>query len=873
MNLRAQLEKQLEGVLERAVIANEPEIIETVSVEAQHAVPLREDVRLYSSTHALDARLIASLASGGKSKTKKLQVRVGEHAPSPYLVEMGGLARKIEIAEREPVMVNVDEWLAPYEMPPSIETLASMASDLYLERISPSLWFEQFTPGDAETAFREQFGVFSRVRAPLIRWESAEGVAARPDIFAEQFIPDDQSWWTKAKHAFVEAFAKAKAMEEEVITETEQEWGVPVLIPRLAPARVMVGFVALLLVVSLPAGAVSVAQSLGASWGEIAAHGREAVDAATSQDWERASASLEATDQALNRVNALAVAVSKALPSTRDAYQGVRSVLHAGDLAAKAAGLLSEGLDRALNEPARYPVDRLHVFHTYLEAAIPLIDEAAAAMHEVNPDALPASELAKFTEALALLDVTKTGLREFQAINGLLMADVGDEHRKSYLFTFQNSTELRPTGGFMGSLAQITLDRGAITQLVVPGGGPYDLRNQLTTRALPPEPLRLVSTRWEFQDANWFPDFPMAAAKIRKFWSEAGQPTVDGVVAINLGVMEGLLKITGPIPMPEYGKTVTAENFWIETQKAVELEYDKEENTPKKFIGDLMPKVLERLKSLSNKEDGLKLIALATEALRTKDIQVWFADPEQEALAERFGWSGRFKEAPGDSLAVIGTNIAGQKTDREIFEQVFHRVDIAEDGAMQDTVTIVRTHRGEKGAQFNGVNNVTYLRVYVPQGSELVAADGFSPPPSTLFKPALATDKPDPDVTTIERNPRLGPNNVRVTDEFGRTAFGGWVQLMPGATATTTFTYRLPFTAYDIAERLHPDGAPAADERRPAYMALYTSQSGKSDRTIVTDIRVPAAWSSVWTSGGDALDLNAVWDRDRVTAGLFLPRP
>ncbi|MEI7511967.1 MAG: DUF4012 domain-containing protein [Candidatus Uhrbacteria bacterium] len=886
MNLRAQLERQLEGVMEKGSIVDQQEEFVPIT-EVVHEAPLKESTLIFSSTRELDVRLIASLIPSGLPKNKKLSVRVGDHAASPYVMEMGGLARKVEIVTREPIMRDVDSWEAPYETPPSIETFVSIASDLYLDRVSPSLWYEQFTPGDAETAYREQFGFFSRLRAPLVRWESEEPIPVSPsstdEIFTEQFTPEEVSWFTKAKYAVVEAFAKAKAREEEVITETELEWGVPVLIPRLAPARVMVGFVTLLLIVSLPAGAVTLARSLGASWGEITSHGQLAADAASNVmaagssanagDWNRVSASLEATDQALNRVNALAVAVSEALPSTRDAYQGVRSILHAGDLSAQAASLLSEGLNRALKEPTRHPVDRLHVFQTYVESAIPLIDEANVSIHEVKIDALPSKERERVSEAVALLESTKIGLREFQAINDLLMAGVGDEHRKSYLFIFQNSTELRPTGGFMGSLAQITFDRGELTQMVVPGGGPYDLRDQLTTRALPPGPLRLVATRWEFQDANWFPDFPTAAAKIRKFWSEAGQPTVDGVVAVNLGVMEQLLKITGPIEMPEYGKTINSENFWLETQKVVEVEYDKAENTPKKFIGDLMPKVLEKLKTLTNKDDGLKLLALATDALRTKDIQVWFANPEQEAMAEKYGWNGQFKQSPGDELAIIDTNIAGQKTDREIDEKITHQAVITTDGGITDTVTIVRTHHGEKGAQFNGVNNVTYLRVYVPEGSKLIAADGFSPPSTTLFKTMLPGDQPDPDVTAIEKNPRLGPNGVRITDEFGRTAFGGWVQLEPGATATTTFTYHLPFTAYDIADRLHPVGAPAADVKRPAYMSLYTSQSGKSGRTITTEVQVPASWSSVWTSGGDTLGSSIVWDRDRVVAELFLPRP
>ncbi|HVM90848.1 MAG TPA: DUF4012 domain-containing protein [Verrucomicrobiae bacterium] len=890
MNLRSQLERQLQGVME-SVPERESgpsdawETKQIISPAAAPSVP-----PLLSSTRELDLRLVQKLNEAKSGKTRRLNVRVGDHEASPHIVEMGGLARKIEIEPREPVMVDVDRWLAPYEAPPSIDDLAAMASDLYLDRVAPSLWFEQFTPGDAGTAYREQFGLWSRLRAPLIRWESGHAVetdagtvAGDDDMFAEQFRPDRDSWIDRTKHAFVEAFAKAKATEEEIVTETEQAWGAPVLVPRLAPARVMVGFVALLLLVSLPAGAVSVAHSLGASWGEITASGRAAAAAATSAlaagssadsaDWARVSESLEATDQALNRVNALAVAVSEALPSTRDAYQSARSVLHAGDASAQAASTLAEGLDRALTEPAAHPVDRLHVLETYLESALPLIDDADQSIHQVKADALPENERAHLTEAVTVLDTAKDGLREFMAINQLLISGIGDEHRKSYLLVFQNSTELRPTGGFMGSIAQVTLDRGDLIQLVVPGGGPYDLRDQLTTRAIPPAPLQLVASRWEFQDANWFPDFPAAASKIRKFWSEAGQPTIDGVIAINLGVMEKLLALTGPIDMPDYHVTVTADNFWLVTQTQVEVDYDKSQNTPKKFIGDLMPKVLDKLKALMNdKQNGLKLLGLVTDALQTKDIQVWFADADDEALAERLDWNGRFKEAPGDELAVIDTNIAGQKTDREIDERVLHHVQIAEDGSITDSVDIVRTHHGEKGAQFNGVNNVEYLRVYVPQGSQLLSADGFEAPSSSLFKKPLDGDPQDPDVALLETNRRTGPNGVDVNDEFGRTVFGGWVQLMPGETATTTFTYRLPFSAFDIAKRLHPDGAPAADAVRPAYMALYTSQSGKPNRQIVSDVHVPASWTSVWTSDG-ALGLDAVWDRDRATGGLFVTTP
>lgn len=883
MNMRARLEQQLAGVVEDvgdlASRKSQVALSEPATYNLQPA-----NAPIFSSHREYDHRLIAHVTQGQPGRSRKLTVRVGDHDASPHVVSVGGLARKFDISVREPELENVDAWEAPYETPPSIETFASLASDLYVYRVMPALWLEQFTPGDSEIAYRESYGLVSRLRAPFIRWEPTRPVASRKlqvakpeehqQIFEEQFTPIKESTLSRWKWAVIEAFAKAKDREEELITETEQSWGVPVLVPRLSPPRVMVGFFGLLLLVSLPAGAVSLSRSVGASWIEATQSGNtalasadEAIARGTEADsWQRVSTNLQETDQALNRVNALAVALSEALPQTRDAYVSARNLLHAGDNAAQAATLLSQGLERAMGEPVPYPIERLRIFKTYLEAAAPLLDDASESMAAVKPEVLPVAQRAKAEEATSLMTAVRGGIRELRTIADLLMAVGGDEHQRSYLLIFQNSTELRPTGGFMGSIAQVTLDRGVFTSIVVPGGGPYDLRDQLKTRALPPEPLQLVATRWEFQDINWFPDFPSAAKLIRRYWSEAGQPSVDGVVAVNLRVMQRLLEITGPVDMPEYGKTITAENFWLETQKTVELEYDKTENKPKKFIGDLMPKMIERLKNLTQ-EQQIKLLALVGDSLETKDVQMWLAKDDEEALVERFGWSGRFKTVPGDALAVIDTNIAGQKSDMLIDERVQQAVEIAEDGSITDTVTISRHHTGTKGEIFTGVNNVTYLRVYVPEGSELLAADGFMPPEKKFFKAVLASDAPDPDVAATETNPRQGPNGVRITDEFGRTAFGGWVQLEPGESSTTTFRYRLPFTAFDVADRMRPEDVPASSGApRPAYMSLYTSQSGKPERRLETVVHAPADWTAVWQSGG----LSADWDRDRVNAALFV---
>ena len=104
------------------------------------------------------------------------------------------------------------------------------------------------------------------------------------------------------------------------------------------------------------------------------------------------------------------------------------------------------------------------------------------------------------------------------------------------------------------------------------------------------------------------------------------------------------------------------------------------------------------------------------------------ARAEEQELVKRYDWSGTLKPTIGDALAIVEANIAGQKTDTSIQERVDHEVEIAEDGTITNTVTLTRVHAGVKGELFKGANNVSYVRVYVPMGSQLLEATGFEAP-------------------------------------------------------------------------------------------------------------------------------------------------
>ncbi len=797
---------------------------------------------------ARDRQMVERITKRAKpSPVQRIAIAHRAHESSEHVFRLGAQVRRVITHTRDATAATIRSWMAPYDPPPSVEQFASLAQTLFIESVDPRIFQGQFTPGDADVAFHERYRWWSKIRAPFVRWEErkhetynikretsdaergtsnvehatchvrietlddAERQTSGDARSAGNYLPT----WERvreAAHRLRESVSVVvediRDQEVDMIEEVEQAWKVPLLVPRVDAIRVMAGLFGLLLVVSIPAGAVSLSRSFGSSVTQVIQRGEQGMMEARSaitQDiheqaaaFGRASARFAEAGSALDQANAMAIALVQALPQTRDLYGSAQHMLRAGEKSSQAGALLAKGMTLAFEEPTLHPDDRLLTFRTYLTSAQSLLDEARAAAAGARTDRL-ASDMRQKAEALgSALAFSQASLRDLRAILDVLIDAVGHDRPRSYLVLFQNQTELRPTGGFMGSLAEVTFDRGEIKKIFVPGGGPYDFRNQLLARVAPPKPLRLVGGRWEFQDANWFPDFPATAEKIRWFWSKSGQPTLDGVFAVNETVMEDLLRITGPIEMPAYGKIVTADTFLSETQKQVELEYDKEENKPKKFIGDLMLKVLERLRT-GSRDEWLRTLAVLAESLEKKDIQIAFTDPEQDELASRFRWRGEIKPDRGDYLAIVEANIAGQKTDAVIDEDVLQEVHIAENGTIEETVTLTRTHHGERGELFRGANNVAYVRVYVPQGSLLLDADGFDAPSSTYFETPLRGDPEDPDVERIVQHEREEVPDVITTDEFGATAFGGWLQLPPGQTRVTRFRYRLPFTAFEMA--------------------------------------------------------------------------
>lgn len=463
---------------------------------------------------------------------------------------------------------------------------------------------------------------------------------------------------------------------------------------------------------------------------------------------------------------------------------------------------------------------------------------ADEALQRVDPAHIPESYRERFAQASALVHGSlRQSLADANDVAVVAPALLGVDAPRRYLFVFQNNHELRGGGGFMGSFAVVQVRHGAIESFTMPGGGTYDLQGSLLKQVSAPEPLRLINPRWEMQDANWWSDWPTSAKKIHWFYQWSGGETVDGVIAIDTDIMEEFLRITGPIPLPTYGVTVTADNFVAETTEQVEILYDREKNTPKQFLADLAPLLIARLQQHVEAQP-LSLLPIVERAFAEKHLLVYSHAPDIQERLVALGWSGSLQPlAPGtDTLGIVHTNIGGAKTDGVIRDRVTHDVAVEQDGALVTSVTLTRTHTGVKGDPFTGVQNNDYVRFYVPEGSRLVAASGFRRPDQALFEvpgPHLA---PDVELQNREQFAYLhDPSGMRVWNEFGRTVFADWIQVKPGESATATLTYVLPWAEDTMTPREQTSWFDYFEQTAPTrqYRFLWEKQPG-TDATEFT---------------------------------------
>jgi len=199
---------------------------------------------------------------------------------------------------------------------------------------------------------------------------------------------------------------------------------------------------------------------------------------------------------------------------------------------------------------------------------------------------------------------------------------------------------------------------------------------------------------------------------------------------------------------------------------------------------------------------------------------------------------------------VVATNISGGKTDGIVNQEIYHRAKIMDDGSIIDSLLISRNHFGPVDEDFTDVANRSYIRVYVPLGSELLSVNGFEYPDEKEFKEAG---------DYLEEDPRLLNERMAFIDtetktktyiENSKTVFGNWVTVQPGESKDVLLEYKLPFKL-NFNEREQPQGILGkikatftSQEIYDSYSLLIQKQPGSNSDKIISKVEYPNTFNS-----------------------------
>ncbi|MDZ7612018.1 MAG: DUF4012 domain-containing protein [Candidatus Moranbacteria bacterium] len=507
----------------------------------------------------------------------------------------------------------------------------------------------------------------------------------------------------------------------------------------------------------------------------------------------------------------------------------------------------------------------LHINEDLAEAGKHL-KKANHNLQEVNPGDVPERYRDEFKKGKEFLPQAIAYIEELNKNQFVFKDLLGYNGPRKYLFLFQNNQEMRATGGFIGSYGVLDVHEGHVEELFI--DGIFNPDGQLDVNVIPPKPIQKISAAWSTHDSNWFPNFPTSAEKISWFYEKTGGPTVDGVITFTPDVVKKLLEITGPIEMPEYDTTLTAENFVDKTQFKVEFDYDKEENKPKKIIADMAPKLLDKVFAKRDLEGIAETLNVFSEALDQKHILVYSRNHEIQNLVSQLGWSGEVLDTKKDYLMVVNSNINGFKTDGVIDQKIDHNAEIKPDGSIVDTVTITRKHNGGNSEyEFYNKVNANYMRVYVPEGSKLLDVQGhtreFNSAPLDYEKLKFQKDS---QVAQLEQSMEIDQETgTRIYRAENKTVFGNWVYVSPQEEVKVTYKYRLPFKV-DVDKN---------KDKTDYYSLLAQKQSGSAETEFSSSISKPDNFDLFWKypeeieAKPDNLKLNSNLEVDRFIGTVF----
>lgn len=365
------------------------------------------------------------------------------------------------------------------------------------------------------------------------------------------------------------------------------------------------------------------------------------------------------------------------------------------------------------------PAD-IPVIQQSLANAGPYVDDIVAKVESTTPkallSALPSSnqtQIAKYLRFVPMLQPTLSILSAFLPATPSLL---GMTNPANYLIMTLDSAEIRPIGGFQGQFAIVNVNAGRIGQI--------KLRDVYQIEPVDTGNFGIESTRtygrvgqyapanfgnygwfnygWALRNSGLSPDVTQSGeyalnqveSEIKNFGNQLPtkldtnghpisfdpmQPHFNGVIFIQATLISQVLQLAGKIHIPTpYNVDVTAQNvaqqihYYQETEagRQVGQQVPGNSTATKRFTELLSQALMDKVRTMP-KDRLLDLVGVIVQDLHTRDITMYFRDPQVEDLLRRYQISSEiYQGTMDDSLIINDANISGNKIDQYLTEVI-----------------------------------------------------------------------------------------------------------------------------------------------------------------------------------------------------------
>ena len=337
------------------------------------------------------------------------------------------------------------------------------------------------------------------------------------------------------------------------------------------------------------------------------------------------------------------------------------------------------------------------------------------------------------------LPLLHTGLDTVDRLVAVAPTLLGINTPSNYLLEVLDSTELRPVGGLIGNYGITTVANARLTDARITDVDLLDRPFEDQGKVIPfpsADTWFTLEPNFDLHNTGLDADFPTVAKYSESNYTrEGGKVPVQGVIAITPALIQRVLSLTGPIAVPEYQETVTAQNFiarihFHQLGGAAANEGDERVTSPdgylslrKHFVALLAEHLLTRIRHLAA-TDAAKFAQILMNGLRAKDIQVYFNSSVAEYALHQYGMDSSIQTPSNDNILVVDANIAKDKANSFITTTMNEQVHIDDQGNATHTTTLTYAWL-KPGSIYGNPMYKDYVRVYVPNGSQLKAQNGW----------------------------------------------------------------------------------------------------------------------------------------------------